>query len=503
MNERSEWSPETLQEILRTDLEGRKVIVLANREPYIHTKEGARTVVKRPASGLVTALEPVMRACSGTWVAHGSGSADRETVNKQNLLQVPPEDPAYWLRRVWLTEKEEQGYYYNFANSGLWPLCHNVYVRPDFHSNDYAYYQIVNARFAKAVKAAAKTTPNPVVLVQDYHFTLVPRMLRKLLPQATIATFWHIPWPNADAFGACPWRQELLEGLLGSDILGFHTRPYCDNFLHTVERYVPEVRIDYERSVVMRGDKETAIRPYPISIASPLMASSPMKPVPECRRAIREKNGIEQRVQVGFGVDRLDYTKGILERFFAIERLLQGKPDWIGGFSFIQIAAPSRSTIKEYQQLEQDVRTTAEHINTRFRGHRFARGNWYPIILRVEHCGPEEVYEHYRGCDMLFVSSLHDGMNLVAKEFVAARDDEQGVLVLSEFTGAASELKEGALIVNPYDTENCALTLHRAFTMPPMEQRDRMRILRKQVEEHNIYRWAGDMLLATAQVKKK
>jgi trehalose 6-phosphate synthase len=509
--EEDPWSPERLQEILKTDLKGREVIVLSNREPYIHDKVGERIVVKRPASGLVTALEPVMRACSGIWVAHGSGNADKEALKKgekqENRFKVPPEDPSYWLRRVWLTSKEEWGYYYKFANSGLWPLCHpNVSERPTFHSNDYAYYEMVNKKFAEAVKAEA-TTPNPVVLVQDYHFTLVPQMLRfkKYLPQATIVTFWHIPWPSADTFGTCPWRKQLLEGLLGSDILGFHLPQYCENFLEAAGRYLDkkEADVDRKRSVVTYRnretlrDGETAVRPYPISIAWPL-TSSPMKPVPVCRSEIRERYGIAPSVHVGFGVDRLDYTKGILDRFSAIERLLEIRSGWKGDFTFIQIAAPSRSAIGKYKELEHDVRAAAENINE-----KYARDGWEPICLKVEHYEPEAVFEHYRGCDLLFVSSLQDGMNLVAKEFVAARDDEQGVLVLSEFAGAASELACGAILVNPFDTRSCAEMLHRALSMQPSEQLEKMRAMRKQVEEHNVYKWAGDMLLDAAQVQKK
>ena len=213
------WSPEMLRGVLREQLLGDEVIVVSNREPFIHQRHGETIELLRPASGLVTALEPVMRACSGTWIAHGSGSADRETVDKHDRLRVPPENPSYTLRRVWLSPEEEQGYYNGFANEGLWPLCHIAHVRPVFRSSDWDQYVKVNRRFADAVREEARTD-DPVVLVQDYHLALLPRMIRERLPKATIITFWHIPWPNPESFGICPWREELLEGLLGSTILG-------------------------------------------------------------------------------------------------------------------------------------------------------------------------------------------------------------------------------------------------------------------------------------------
>ncbi|MDA8121980.1 MAG: trehalose-6-phosphate synthase [Deltaproteobacteria bacterium] len=489
------WSPEALRAILRNDLRGDDILVVSNREPYMHVRRDGRVEVSRPASGLVTALEPVMRACSGTWIAHGSGSADRETVDANDRVAVPPGKPAYNIRRVWLTPEEEAGYYFGFANEGLWPLCHIAHVRPTFRSDDRKQYIEANRKFADAVFQEAKT-PDPIVLVQDYHFALLPRMIRDRLPEATIITFWHIPWPNPEAFGICPWREELLDGLLGSSILGFHTRFHCNNFLDTVDRIL-EARVDRETFEVTYGGKATAVKRYPISIEWPPADELIRKPVAECRADVRGRNDLPPDQFVGIGVDRLDYTKGIVERFLAVERLLEMEPGWVGKFSFIQIAAPSRSAIGEYRDFEVRVRELAGRIND-----RFAKGGVPPILLKVEHHEPPDVYEHFRAADVCCVSSLHDGMNLVAKEFAASRDDDRGVLILSQFTGASRELPE-ALIVNPYDIDQCAAALHMALTMPVTEQRDRMRIMRGLISEFNVYRWAGRMLLDAAGMRRR
>src|SRR5919108_2103773 len=490
------WGPDALRRILRQDLKGDQVLIVSNREPYIHTRRKDNVIeIQRPASGLVTALEPIVRACSGTWIAHGAGSGDRDTVDKYDHVMVPPERPAYRIRRVWLSPEEEQGYYYGFANEGLWPLCHIAHTRPVFRSPDWEYYQSVNRRFAEIVADEAHTE-DPIILVQDYHFALLPRMVRERLPRATIITFWHIPWPNPEAFGILPWREEVLDGMLGSSILGFHTQFHCNNFFDTVDRFL-EARVDRETFSISYGGDITEGRRYPISIEWPPAALQVQPPVPECRRRVREREGLASDVKLGVGVDRLDYTKGILERFSAIERLFELEPRWIGQFAFIQVAAPSRSSIEEYQSLDARVRALAARINE-----RFGKNGYQPIILKIEHHDAAQVYELYRACEVCIVSSLHDGMNLVAKEFVAARDDEQGVLILSQFTGAAAELSD-ALVVNPYNIDQCAAALHLALSMKPMEQRARMRDMRNLVQEFNVFRWAGRMLLDAARMRTR
>ncbi len=489
------WSPAALRTILREQLAGDEILIVSNRQPYIHNWHGAKIDVQLPASGLVTALEPVMRACSGVWIAHGNGSADRDVVDQRDHVRVPPDAPSYDIRRVWMSPEEEMGYYYGFANEGLWPLCHVAHVRPVFRSSDWKQYVEINDRFARVVHEEAKTD-NPVVLVQDYHFALLPRMIRDRLPNATIITFWHIPWPNGELYGICPWQEEILEGLLGSSILGFHTRVHCNNFLDSVDRFL-EARIDRHSSTISYGGKLTAVNPYPISIEWPIRWAKTEQPIAECRAHIRDLDGIAADRRIGIGVDRLDYTKGILERFMAVERLLELQPEWIGKFSFIQIAAPSRSIIDQYQYFMNQVTTLADTINR-----RFGREGYQPIYLKIEHHEPGEIFTYYRGSDVCLVTSLHDGMNLVAKEYIAARDDEQGVLILSQFTGAARELPE-SLVVNPYNIDQCAAALHLALTMHPDEQRARMRSMRNLIQEFNVYRWAGRMLIDAARMRQR
>jgi len=489
------WNPETLRGILHGELRGQEVIVVSNREPYIHVRQDGEIVVQRPASGLVTALEPIMRACSGTWIAHGSGSADREVVDAHDRVGVPLDNPAYHIRRVWLSREEEAGYYYGFANEGLWPLCHIAHVRPTFRTSDWEQYRKVNQLFARTVVDEAKSS-DPIVLVQDYHFALLPRMIREALPAATIVTFWHIPWPNPEAFAICPWREELLDGLLGSSILGFHTQFHCNNFVDTVDRIL-EARVDRETFTVSYRGAPTAVKRYPISIEWPTSPSLVAKPVEQCRVDVRRRHQLPEAQAIGAGIDRLDYTKGIEERLRAVERLLEMQPEWLGKFTFIQVAAPTRASIEEYQHYEARVRALVDRING-----RFAHAAHPPIIFMAAHHEPEQVYEYYRASDLCFVSSLHDGMNLVAKEFVASRDDERGVLILSQFTGAARELPE-AIIVNPYDTDQCASALQVALEMPAREQRARMRLMRGLIREFNVYRWAGRMLIDSAGMRSR
>jgi len=489
------WTPDRLRSVLRDELAGDEVLLVSNREPYIHMQQGDRVVIRHPASGLVTAMEPIMRACSGTWIAHGSGTADRATVDADDRIEVPPDKRSYTLRRVWLTDEEERGYYYGFANEGLWPLCHIAHVRPVFRTRDWQQYVRVNERFADAVVAEAKTD-DPIVLVQDYHFALLPRFINERLPKATIIAFWHIPWPNPESFGICPWRKEVLEGLLGSTILGFHTQYHCRNFIDTVDRYL-EARIGYENSTVSYGGHRTSIEPFPISIQWPSPFVDRQPGVAECRRRVLAREGLPADVKLGIGVDRMDYTKGIIERFHAVERLLELHPERIGRFVFVQIAAPTRSALDEYRGFEEAVHVLAARINA-----RFSDAPTPPIRLKAEHHEPELINEYFRAADMCVVTSLHDGMNLVAKEFVASRDDEQGVLVLSQFTGAARELHD-ALPVNPYHVDQCADAFDRALRMPSDEQRVRMRSMRRLVQEHNVYRWAGAMLLDASRLRQR
>jgi len=489
------WSPERLRSTLTQYLSGERVVILANREPYIHEKTATGTQVVHPASGLVTALEPVMRACSGVWVAHGAGSADRDTVDTKDRIAVPPGEESYVLRRVWLSEEEEAGYYYGFSNEGLWPLCHVAHTRPEFRIQDWEHYVEVNRKFADAV-CEEVDSDDPIVLVQDYHFALAPKMIRERLPRATILTFWHIPWPNAERMGICPWHNEIISGLLGSSIVGFHTQQHCNNFIDTVDAYM-ESRIDREANAIVQNGRRSLVRPYPISIEWPVHWLDGIASVKECRESVRKELGLAPDALLGVGVDRLDYTKGIEERLRAVDELLQRHPEFRGRFTFAQLAAPSRTKIPQYQDLNDRIEALAAEINA-----KWSTDSYRPIALLRAHHEPPTVYRYFRAAQFCYVSSLHDGMNLVAKEFVAARDDGHGVLILSEFTGAARDLSE-ALIVNPYDLRQTSDAMAVALKMPLEEQRERIQSMRRLVSEFNVYRWAGRMLVDAAETRRR
>jgi len=488
------WTAERLSVHVRDKLGESRLFVVANREPYIHKHQGKGVEAIVPASGLVTALEPILRACDGTWVAHGSGDADRETVDTHDRLRVPPDDPRYTLRRVWLSKEEEEGYYYGFSNEGLWPLCHIAHTRPLFRGSDWEHYERANRRFADAVLKEMEGMERPVLLAQDYHFALLPRMIKKARPDARVAIFWHIPWPNPEAFGICPWQKELVDGLLGADLIGFHIQSHCTNFLQTVDRAL-ESRIDWEHFTVNREEHRTVVKPFPISVEFPENAPADAgESVYMERVALLRELGVEAAF-LGVGVDRVDYTKGILERFLAIERLLEKHATYRDKFTFLQIGAPSRTHIKRYHDLLGEVEAEAERINWRFQ-----TGKWKPIIFMKRQHSHHEIQRFYRTADLCLVTSLHDGMNLVAKEFVAARHDEQGVLVLSRFTGAARELPD-ALLVNPYDIEQMAEAIRFALEMSTEERKARMQRMRRVVREHNIYRWASTLIAELCEVR--
>src|SRR5437667_6678577 len=492
------WTAERLRVSLRNKLQNKPLFVVANREPYMHVwsdKNDKSIDVMVPASGLVTALEPVLLACNGTWIAHGSGSADRQAVDAPDRLRVPPERPSYTLRRIWLSSQEEQGYYYGFANEGLWPLCHIAHTRPIFRPQDWNDYQKVNGRFADAVLKEMEGTESPILLAQDYRFALLPRMVKEARPDARVAIFWHIPWPNPEVFGICPWQRELVDGLLGADLIGFHIQSHCNNFLETVDRAV-DALTEWDRFAVNRKGHVTRVRPYPISVAFPENAS-PAKQVRsagEERAALCEELGIEGSL-LGVGVDRVDYTKGILERFRAIERFIESHPGYQNRFTFVQIGAPSRTHIERYHHFLDEVVAEAARINA-----RFPAGRWKPVVLLKRHHSHEAIARFYRAASLCLVTSLHDGMNLVAKEFVASREDDQGVLILSTFAGAAHELSD-ALLVNPYDVQQLASAILRGLEMPQEEQVARMRRMRQIVREHNIFRWAAHLLSDLTEIR--
>lgn len=487
------WTADRLRERMRLELDGKRLYLVSNREPYMHERHGSGIRCVVPPGGLVTALDPVMRACDGLWIAHGGGDADRETVDAGDRIRVPPDKPAYTLKRVWLTREEENGYYYGFANEGIWPLCHITHTRPLFRLEDWTCYRQVNGKFADALFREIAAEQSPLILVQDYHLALLPSLIKEKRPDAKVAIFWHIPWPNPEAFGICPWGQEILQAMLGADIIGFHIQFHCNNFLETVDRFL-ESKIDWERFSVTRGGHVTLIKPFPISVS---FGDPRAEIVPEehpAKDALLREVGVRAEF-LGVGVDRIDYTKGIPERFRAVERFLEKYPEYVGRFTFVELGAPSRMNIRKYYDLVSEIEETVERING-----RFGTKIWSPIVFLKAHHTHEAIRPYYRASDVCMVTSLHDGMNLVAKEFVAARDDEDGVLILSRFTGASRQLGE-AIIVNPYDIEEMADAIRKALGMAPAERAGRMRRMRQNIREHNIYRWAGGLIADLARLR--
>ena len=489
------WTAERLRAGICRRLDGSALFVVSNREPYHHVYGNSGIEFQVPASGLVTALEPILNACDGTWIAHGSADADRKTVDTHDRLRVPPDDPHYTLRRVWLTADEENGYYFGFSNEGIWPLCHIAHTRPSFRAADWEHYRNVNEKFAGAVLQEIENAKRPFVLIQDYHFALLPRLIKAARPDARVAIFWHIPWPNPEAFQICPWQHDLLDGLLGADVVGFHIQAHCNNFLETVDHSI-ECRIEWDRFTVNRRNHITMVRSHPISVVfreETQEAHNASGYLPS-RSKILPALGPET-IFLGVGIDRVDYTKGILERFRGIERFLDKYPHYSRKFTFVQFGAPSRTRIARYRDLLTEVEREVQRINGRFQSDQ-----WKPIVFYGRHHSHREIEPFYKAADVCLVTSLHDGMNLVAKEFVAARDDEDGVLILSQFTGACLELRD-ALLVNPYDIEEIAEKIRHALEMPQEERSLRMRRMRHIVKEHNVYRWAADLISELADIR--
>jgi trehalose 6-phosphate synthase len=496
------WTRERLRAHARAALGSHTLVVVSNREPYLHHFEGGTPTLVHPASGLVTGLDPVLRACGGLWVAHGAGDADRATADQRGCIPVPPDDPRYTLRRVWLSKAQEQGYYYGFSNEGLWPLCHLTHERPTFRAADWQHYVDANQRFADAVLEELRDEP-AVVMVQDYQLALVPGLLRQRRPELRTGLFWHIPWPNPEAFRICPFRAELLHGMLGADVIGFHLQQHCNNFLDTVDRMI-EARLDWDHFSAETRGRPTLVRPFPISV-QPWSERSVARGegLRTLTADLRRRHGLGD-AEVAVGVDRIDYTKGIAERFRAVERLLDKNPHLRGRFSLVQLGAPSRTHIPRYRDLVSELETLADAINWRFKADN---AGWKPIHFLVGHHDAPTVYAFMKLASICVVSPLHDGMNLVAKEYIAAKgeadsagNDRSGVLVLSEFAGAARDLPD-ALIVNPYDTEGFADALLSAVEMPEPQRKERLARLAQQVALNNIYRWAADFIAALAPAR--
>lgn len=480
-----------LQQLVNDKLKGYPFIVVSNREPYIHSWVGEEIKCSRPASGLTVALDPVMQACGGTWIAYGSGDADPDVADKEGRISVPAEAHRYTLKRVWLSKDEEAGYYDGFSNQALWPLCHIVYVKPTFRQKDWDTYKEVNRRFADAVYAEVGEK-GAFIFIQDYHLALLARMIKERCPSVITAQFWHIPWPNYEAFRICPWKEEILDGLLANDLIGFHTLYHCNNFLETVDRIL-ECRIERERYAVVRGGHSTLVHSFPVSVDfAEISARASKEEVTKEMDELRHEYNLRQEF-IGIGIDRLDYTKGIPERLKAIDLFLSKNPQYEGRFTFVQVGEPSRIHVEEYKKINEEIDELIEDINW-----RHWRGRWKPILYIKEHLSPLTLIALQKLANFCIVSSLHDGMNLVAKEFVSSRVDGEGVLILSRFTGAARELTD-ALLVNPYSVDDIAQAINAMVSMPEEERQRRMSLLRAIVQENNIYSWAGNIISEIAK----
>ena len=485
------WTADQLKVETDNLLLGKKLVVVSNREPYMHIREGNEIKCIIPASGMITAMEPILKACGGLWIAHGSGDADKEMVDQADKLVVPPQNPRYVLRRIWLSPEEEKHYYYGFSNEGLWPLCHIAHTRPVFRKEDWDYYKLVNQRFADAVLEETKGDEQPYILIQDYHFALLPALIKNEKPNAKVTIFWHIPWPNPESFGICPWQREILQGMLGADLIGFHTQYHCNHFLDTANAAL-ESRVTWDQFSVKIKGHTSYVKPFPISIDFTAKDFELYTQNGKTDKLL-QNHGLAANY-IGVGVDRIDYTKGIVEKFQAVERFLEKNPAYLNQFTFIQIGAPSRAQLKSYSDMIQAVEQEADRINKRLQ-----TKNWKPILLLKRHHSHEEILPFYASANFCMVTSLHDGMNLVAKEYIATRSDNDGALILSRFAGAAQQL-QGAIIINPYDIEKSADAIQLALEMPEDEKINRMRMMRQSLVSNNIYFWAYSLLKEMAAV---
>lgn len=484
------WTGERLKEYIKANIKDRPIFIVSNREPYTHNRVKKDIVCNFVANGMTTALRPVMEACGGMWIAHGSGNAGREVTDKNGYIQLPPDDePKYTLKRVWLPEKETKGHYH-FSVEALYPLCLITHTRPKFLTDDWQMYRKVNGKFAEILLSEIRHIEQPIILVQDYHFALLPRMIKMSRPDAHVGIFWHVPWPNEEAFRICPWRKEILDGILGADVIGFNTQQHCNNFVDAVGKEI-ESLIDLDTFAITRDDHTSYIKPFPISIPFTNGQNGVVRTDRDNDAEVLKGMNVNSKY-VALGVDRLDYAKGIPERFRGLEVLLEKYPEYIGSLVFVQIASPHRESFSTYREYEKVVTHEAERINK-----KFGTTKWKPIVLEKVQYSPERLASLYRRSHVCVVTSLHDSMNLVAKEYVAARDDEAGALVLSQFAGASRDLKH-AIIVNPYSADEIAEGLRRALTMSATEQHRRMKAMRNSIKNFNIYRWAAEFIKAVA-----
>jgi trehalose 6-phosphate synthase len=475
------------------------IVVVSNRQPYRHEWSGGEITVDRPTGGLTAGLADVVQRIDGSWVAWGDGDADSEVVDDGDTVRVPPgteEADRFPLRRVWLTEDQVDGYYYGFSNQVLWPVCHSALTRVASEGRHWEAYEEVNERFADTI--AGRVSGGDVVWLQDYHFGRVPARLQSQVPDdVVVAHFWHVPWPSWDTFRACPHAEALLRGMLGNDLLGVHVERYRQNFLDCVELGLPEAAVDRAAGEVHYRGGVTAVRAFPLGVDTGRIHRLATEEGADDRwERFRSRYDLGDDVRVGVGVDRLDYTKGVPERLDALERLLETHPEWHEEFTLVQVGSESRSRIPAYREVQTEVVETVNRVNTRFRTE-----DWKPVVYTTDRLSDEELYTLYRNADVAVVSPIRDGMNLVAQEYVAAQSGTDGVLALSDQTGAHDLLGESAVSVTPQDTTTFAESLHEALTMPAGERRKRMRVLARKCRDNDVSNWIGDVLGEVARIR--
>lgn len=486
------WTKESLKKIVRGNFKGYEFILVSNREPFLHSydKKG-KIICERSIGGVSISFDSIMKATHGTWVAYGGSQADKKSVDKKNHIQVPPGNHKYTLRRIWMTDEERRGYYEGFSNETLWPLCHMVFTKPNFRESDWFAYKEINKRFAYAVLEEIKGK-KALVWIQDYQLALVAKYIKEKRPDVLIGQFWHIPWPANEIFRICPWKKEILIGLLSNDLLGFHRLYHVDNFLKNVALEL-EANINYEDSIVNLKKYKTKVGFFPISVDYEDISE-------RLKRKDGFKEAIKKYIPFGFkylalGVDRVDYTKGIPNRLLAIEYFLDKNPKYIKKFVYFGVGAPSRSGIKAYRELNKYILKTVDRINK-----KFGKDKWQPIIYYNNVIKRQEILQIAKNADLCLITPLDDGMNLVAKEYVVANKGD-GALVLSEFAGASKELSE-SFLVNPYNIRETGKAIKVALEMTAKERITRMKKMKENIKERNLFRWAGKFLLEIAKYKK-
>jgi trehalose 6-phosphate synthase len=423
-----------------------------------------------------------MQECRGLWIAWGSGDSDFEVCDSEHKVLVP-KDPKFTLKRIRLNEQEVENYYRGFSNRVLWPLFHFFVEKMHLEKDYWSTYRKVNKKFADAV-VEETNEDNDLIWVHDYHLSLVPKFIRDTKPNAKIAFFWHIPWPPWELFGSLPQRNELLKGLLHSDLVGFHTLSYVQNFMECACKY-PGLKIDSKKGIIASSNNSTRVKQFPLGISykdySKLSQSENIiKKATELKKMHKDRKLI-------LGIDRLDYTKGILDRIKAYEYFLEQNPQFRKKVILVQIATPSRDNIEEYCTMKKEIDEAVGDINS-----RFGREDWTPIMYFYRKIPQESLLAYYKAADIGLLTPIRDGMNLIAKEFTAAKDKD-GVLILSEFAGASEELNE-AIIVNPYDLQGTAGAIKTAVEMPLSEKIQRFQSMKNKVKKFNAQWWLNTFL---------